>query len=149
MLGAPAALSADETVPTLLHWAWGRAAPSTLNVGMWTRHVDRPGVDNNALVGGTYRGVFAATFLNSFHERSYAAAMERHVARGAAGPLSCSAGYRLGIIHGYDTRMSPLAGKSPVVPFVQAIGDVMWKNRIGVQASFCVKVVTCGTVVRF
>lgn len=111
--------------------------------------LDRPGLDNNALIGGTYRGVFAATFLNSYRDRSYAAAVERQVARGAAGPLSCSAGYRLGIIHGYDARMTPFAARSPVVPFVQAIGDLMWKDRIGVQASFCVKVVTCGTVVRF
>ena len=132
-----------------LHRAWGVAAPATVNLGMWTQHVDHAGVGNSTLIGGTYHGIFAATFLNSYHDRSYAFAVERRVAQGLAGPIAFGAGYRVGAIRGYDERMIAVAGRLPVVPFVQVLGDAMWKQKVGVQASFCVKVVTWGAIVRF
>jgi len=116
---------------------------------MWTRHITHGGIDNNHAYGVALRGVFAGTFVNSYHTRSYAVALERRVAHGDLGGAEYGVGYRVGAIQGYDRRLLPIAGKVPVVPFVSILGEATWKGRVGVQAAFCVKVVTWGAVLRF
>ncbi len=133
----------------LLHKAWGDAPPPSFYIGMWTRHLTHTGIGNNDSVGGSWHGLFGGTFVNSYHTRSYAVGLERRVAGRRSGPITINAGYRLGVIRGYDRRLLAVAGKVPAVPFIQVTGDAMLKNRFGVQASFCVKVVTWGGVVRF
>lgn len=137
------------TSPSLLRRVWGTANPSTIYVGMWTRHLTHAGIDNNHAYGVALRGVFAGTFVNSYHTRSYAVALERRVAHGDLGGAEYGVGYRVGAIQGYDRRLLPIAGKVPVVPFVSILGEATWKGRVGVQAAFCVKVVTWGAVLRF
>ncbi len=133
----------------LLHRAWGEAPAPSIYLGMWTRHLTHTGISNNEAFGGSWRGLFGGTFINSYHTRSYALAMERRVVRRDVGPLTLNAGYRVGLIQGYDRRLLPVAGRVPVVPLVQLTGDAMMGDRFGLQASFCVKVVTWGGVVRF
>jgi hypothetical protein len=114
---------------------------------MWTKHF-HPGVTNNQLVAINFHGYFAGTFLNSWHDRSYAAGVERSVHHGSMGEAGAySVGYRLGAINGYDSRLIRGAGSTPVVPFVQVIGNASWK-RVGVQGSYCWLVVTGGFFVR-
>jgi hypothetical protein len=142
----------DEAGPrddqaNLLELAWGHPEPSTLYLGMWTKHF-HPGVTNNEMVAVNIHGYFAGTFLNSWHDRSYAAGVERSVHRGQLGESGAySLGYRLGAINGYDSRLIKGAGATPVVPFLQIVANGSWK-RVGVQASYCWLVVTGGFFVR-
>lgn len=135
--------------PGLMHRLWGTAEPSAIYLGMWTRHLTHAGIDNNHAYGGTIRGVFGGTFINSYHSRSYALALERRVAARRLVGTDVSVGYRLGAIQGYDRRLLPIAGTLPVVPFVAIVGGATVKGKVGLQASFCVKVVTWNAVVRF
>ena len=138
---------AADSSPGLLKMAWGTPEPSTLYLGMWTKHF-HPGISNNQLVAVNFHGYFAGTFLNSWHDRSYAAGVERSVHHGGMGETGAySVGYRLGAINGYDSRLIRGAGSTPVVPFVQVIGNASWK-RVGVQGSYCWLVVTGGFFVR-
>ena len=139
--------AAPEEHPTLLALAWGHPEPSTLYLGMWTKHF-HPGITNNAMVAVNFRGYFVGTFLNSWHERSYAAGVERSIHRGQLGGSGAySLGYRLGAINGYDSRLIKGAGETPVVPFLQILANGSYK-RVGVQASYCWLVVTGGFFVR-
>jgi len=149
---AHAAPAEDASTLERSNWVsmlWGSPQRSTMYAGMWTRHLHHGGVDNNRLGAITYRGYFAGTFINSYHRRSYAVGIERSVRTGVLGSgTEYGVGYRVGAIHGYDSRLLPVAGKIPVVPFAQAVGDVSWK-RLGVEGTFCVRVVTAGLFVRF
>ena len=137
----------QEPHPNLLDLAWGRPEPSTVYLGMWTKHF-HPGITNNELVAVNIRGYFAGTFRNSWHDRSYAAGVERSVHRGLLGENGAySLGYRLGAISGYDSRLIKGAGATPVVPFLQIMANGTWK-RVGVQASYCWLVFTGGFFVR-
>ena len=110
---------------------------------MWTKHF-HPGITNNEMVAVNVRGYFAGTFLNSWHERSYAAGVERSIRRGQLGGSGgYSLGYRLGAINGYDSRLIKGAGATPVVPFLQILANGSYK-RVGVQASYCWLVFTGG-----
>jgi len=147
-----AALADDETPPpeehpNLLALAWGHPEPSTLYLGMWTKHF-HPGITNNAMVAVNFRGYFAGTFLNSWHERSYAAGIERSILRRQLGGSGAyNLGYRVGAINGYDSRLIKGAGATPVVPFLQILANGSYK-RVGVQASYCWLVFTGGFFVR-
>ena len=97
-----------------------------LYVGMWTSHLRdiKGGLDNNWLVGASWRGLFGGTFVNSFGRRSYTAGIQRNVAGADDGGDSPSVGYRLGLVTGYDERFLSLASKSPIIPLAQVVGDV-------------------------
>src|SRR6476620_11914468 len=136
-----------ESSPGLLKMAWGTPEACALYLGMWTKHF-HPGITNNQLVAVNIHGYFVGTFLNSWHDRSYAAGVERSVRHGPMGEAGTySLGYRLGAINGYDSRLIRGAGSTPVVPFVQVIGNASWK-RVGVQGSYCWLVFTGGFFVR-
>ena len=106
----------EDARPSLLALAWGHPEPSTLYLGMWTKHF-HPGITNNEMVAVNIRGYFAGTFLNSWHDRSYAAGVERSIHRGQLGGSSAySLGYRLGAISGYDSRLTSAAGGCTVNP---------------------------------
>jgi hypothetical protein len=149
---SPAAAADDQDTgaddsPSLLKMAWGSPEPSTIYLGMWTKHF-HPGITNNEMIAASLHGYFAGTFLNSWHERSYAVGLERSVHHGAIGEKGAySLGYRLGAINGYDSRLIKGAGSTPVVPFLQIVANTSWK-RVGVQASYCWLVVTGGFFVR-
>jgi len=155
-VAAPTAEGADdedrdaasvESSPGLLQLLWGTQEPSTLYLGMWSKHF-HPGVTNNELVAVNIHGYFIGTFLNSWHDRSFAAGVERSVHHGTMGDAgSYSLGYRLGAINGYDSRLIKGAGSTPVVPFLQITGNASYK-RVGVQASYCWLVFTGGFFVR-
>jgi hypothetical protein len=95
-------------------------------VGLWTTHFRDigKGLRQNWLLGVNYRGFYGGTFVNSFGGRSFTAGIQRTVARGADGTVVPRAGYRLGLVTGYDERFWSLAGKTPVLPFPQILGGV-------------------------
>ena len=75
-----------------------------LYVGMWTIHfrdLDR-GLDNNWLLGMSWGRMYGATFINSFGKRAYSGGMQQTVARWQPEIASIGAGYRVGLVTGYN-----------------------------------------------
>ena len=66
---------------------------------------------------------FAATFVNSYSQRSFIGGLVRSWVSGSAGPVDLGLGYRVGVVSGYDERLFDLAGRTPVLPF---IGFLAW-----------------------
>lgn len=85
------------------------------------------------MVGLTLRGYFAGSFINTFGDRTYAAGVARALTAGALGSgARYTLGYRLGGLYGYDSRLTWLAAKTPVIPLAQITVNAEWK-RMGVQ----------------
>ena len=129
-------------------WLDAQSAPSAnvderktperrLYVAMWTFHFREPetGLENNWLVAGSWGKVFGATFVNSFEVRAYCAGLQDIVARANLRLTSLGLGYRVGLITGYDERFLPIAGKIPVLPFVQPLLHFDAK-RLGLELSY-------------
>lgn len=112
------------------------AAASRLYVGMWTTHLRdvRRGLDSNALIGLALKGYYGATFINSFGDRSFALGIERIWIRGE-GSFSVSLGYRAGLVAGYDERLMPFAGKTPVLPMAQVVGNLDHR-KLGIDLAY-------------
>lgn len=121
-----------------------------LYLGMWTVHFRDPGrgIENNWLVGVSWRGIYGATFINTFGNRSYSAGLQGLLVRWNPGSVSLGLGYRIGILTGYDERLMPLAGKTPVLPLVQPRVAVDAK-RVGWEFSYSGVVASGGFSVRF
>jgi len=120
-----------------------------LHVGMWTSHLTRVrhGVEANWLVALGWRGLYGGTFVNSFGDRAFAAGIERFVTRAGGGTVTRGVGYRLGLVTGYDERLMGLAGKTPVLPALQVIGDVA-VGRTGLELAWTGKVATMSPFMR-
>lgn len=109
-----------------------------LYVGMWTSHLRnlRRGVEANSLLGIAYRGFYGATFINSFGDRAIAAGVQRTlVPANLDSSPSATLGYRAGFVTGYDERFIAIAGKTPVLPFVQLVG-MLQHQRLGVEVAY-------------
>jgi len=117
--------------------------PARLYVGMWTVHLkhDAVALDNNWVVGVAFRRFFAATFINSFGRRSYAAGYQRTAVSTTRGPLAASLGFRLGAVSGYDGRFMRIARHTPVLPLISAFGNVD-VGRVGLEVSYTMVVVS-------
>ena len=133
---------------------WGKPEPRPiLGLGMWSYHLKHESQDmdnsRNDLIGFSYRGLFAATFINSENRRSYAAGVQRYWLTDPLTPdLSWQLGYRLGLIYGYDEKLGHFASVSPVIPFPQLISDLTWKN-VGWEISYTWVVLSTSFYVRF
>jgi hypothetical protein len=126
---------------------WGQGSADKLYLGMWSHHF-LGGNDgfrtNNDLIGIAYRGWFLGTFVNSDDDRSYGAGVQRDLVRRNWGQTRVDAGYRLGLVHGYDTYQ---IGNSKLFPLLQLYADVT-DDRVGVQFSWAAEAVTAGFVFR-
>jgi hypothetical protein len=124
--------------------------PTRLYFGMWTTHLNRDVValDNNWVIGVSYRGVFAATFLNSFGRRAYTAGIQRTLFATEPRPFGASLGYRIGLVSGYDGRFMRVARDTPVLPLVQPFVSVD-VHHIGVEVSYTFVVVSVAASYRF
>jgi hypothetical protein len=133
-------------------WLWGEPARNGLYLGMWSYHLNEESRKDNReehhLAGLSYNGYYAGTFLNSHNDRVWAAGIQRTVARQQYGELSLEAGYRLGLMHGYDERLSSLAGRIPLFPLLQLTLDAYIRN-VGVQLSWAGSVLAAGFTYRF
>jgi hypothetical protein len=119
-------------------------------VGMWTTHIRRlgTGMENNWLVGLGWRGMFGATFINSYGDRAFTIGLQHSLARGSDGVMDRGVGYRLGLITGYDGRLMSLAEKTPVLPMAQLVGDV-GMGPAGVEFAWAGLIATMAPAVRF
>lgn len=132
---SPATMALNDTIPRLVA---PPAMETRLYVGMWTSHLRnlRRGMEANSLLGIAYRGFYGATFINSFGDRAIAAGVQRTLA--PANPDSspmAALGFRAGFLTGYDERFIAIAGKTPVLPFVQLVG-ILQQQRLGVEVAY-------------
>ncbi len=120
-----------------------------LHVGMWTSHFSNlsKGLDANWLVAMGWRGIYGGTFVNSFGSRAFAVGIERPLVRDDGGGVSTGLGYRFGVVTGYDERLIGLAGKTPVLPALQVMGDVA-VGRTGLELAWAGKVATMSPFMR-
>jgi hypothetical protein len=143
----PAVVSAqsesDDKVPK-------RHEPTRIYFGMWTTHLNHEGValDNNWVVGLTYRGFFGATFLNSFGRRAFTAGIQRTLVASAPRPIGASLGLRIGLVSGYDGRFMQIARDTPVLPFAQPFVTIDI-HHVGVEVSYTFVVVSVAASYRF
>jgi hypothetical protein len=95
-----------------------------------------------------YSHWFVGTGINTFGDRSFIAAIERHWVTADWGAVDFGLGYRVGLITGYDERLFSLAGKTPVLPLV---GPVAWTHLgpIGVKLFYVYRAASLEGWVRF
>ena len=142
--------AAEETAASVgfLETVWGQPAMDSVYLGMWSYHF----IDDNDeyqsthnLIGLTYQGIFAGTFLNSRDNRAWGLGWQRDVYKSRWGALNAEIGYRLGILYGYEKMELWDTG---VFPLLQVYSDVRFKN-IGMQFSWGGSAVTAGFFVRY
>jgi hypothetical protein len=108
-----------------------------LYFAMGTLHLRQldEGVENSWLLAASWRRLYAATFVNSFGERSYSAGVEGQFVGWALGGAALGLGYRVGAVTGYDERFIALAGQLPVLPLVQS-RVTLDARRFGLELSY-------------
>ena len=126
----------------------GESAKNSLYLGMWSYHVLSGNKDyrtNNDLVGFTFRGYFLGTFMNSHDDRSWAGGVQRDLYRNRLREFGIDAGYRTGIIYGYESYQ---IGNTRLFPLLQMYADISYK-RLGVQFTWAAEALTAGFLYRF
>jgi hypothetical protein len=133
----------DDETPT-------RHEPTRIYFGMWTTHLNRDVValDNNWVVGLTYRGFFGATFLNSFGRRAFTAGIQRTLVASEPRPIGASLGLRIGLVSGYDGRFMQIARDTPLLPFAQPFVTIDI-HHVGLEVSYTFVVVSVAASYRF
>lgn len=107
-----------------------------------------PELDGTRGVGGLYGHWFAATFVNSYGERTYILGVERSWLDLRRGPLGFGVGYRAGLIAGYDERLIGIARHTPVLPFA---GFLVWSKLgpLGIDSYYVYRAITVEASVVF
>lgn len=96
--------------------------------GLWAMHPFEPQfpeLDWTRGLGGLYGHWFGATFVNSYDERTFILGIERSWFSVRSGVFGVGAGYRVGLITGYDERLIEIARHTPVLPFG---GVLVWSQ---------------------
>jgi len=123
---------------------------SRIYFGRWTVHLKHEvlAVHNNWVAGMSYRGLFGATFLNSYGRRAFTGGLQRTFVLADARPIGATVGYRIGFVTGYDGRLMPLARETPVLPLAQPFALVEIKH-VGIEVSYTFVVISVATSYRF
>lgn len=103
----------------------GEAFPTALYLGMYTNHWNRGrfgtwNISNNETFGICIKGLMISKSKNSFHDDMYALSIQRNIYKKYftnSGIVGATLGYRVGLVHGYDSRLIALARYTPVLPF--------------------------------
>jgi hypothetical protein len=93
-------------------------------------------------------GWLGGIFLNSYDRLSFIAGIERAWAEAEVGSVVLGAGYRAGLITGYDEQLASWADETPVLPFVGVLGWVQ-VGRVSFDAFYVYRAVTLETSVAF
>ena len=90
---------------------------------MTTAHVYslEEGFANNWAIGAVSDGFFGATFITTHGPRGWALGFERVWAEGSWGPIQTMAGFRSGLVYGYDRRLGWVAEELPILPYGQPV----------------------------
>jgi hypothetical protein len=105
-------------------------------------------LDNNWVVGLTWRGLFGATYLNSFGRRAFTGGIQRTILSAEPRPIGASLGFRLGFVTGYDGRFMRIARETPVLPLAQPFVSID-VQRVSFEISYTFVVVSVATSYRF
>jgi hypothetical protein len=150
LLGLAEPLAAAQAAPADTLRSTPPALRTRIYLGMWSTHLrdlDR-GLNDNALIGLAWRGYYAATFINSFGDRSVAAGIQRSFTRPQSRFATGAIGYRAGVLTGYDERFFGIGHISPVLPFAQLLGSLDVRN-VGFELAYGGIVASLITSVRF
>lgn len=90
---------------------------------------------------------FLGQFTNSYHDRSIIAAVERHWGAVRWGVLEVGAGYRAGIVTGYNERLISIAEHTPVLPLFGVVGWT-YVGPIGVQVFYAYRAASVEGAIR-
>ena len=143
----------SKTQKTTWDFIKGKTPQNAMFLGMFTLHFNPQSLKkdrwSNDLIGGVYKGFFAGTLINSFNDRAYVFGVQRDVyTKQYSNNWQINSGYRLGLITGYDSRMTKIADKTKVLPFPEIYSDFMYK-KVGVELSWSVSVITAKFIVHF
>jgi hypothetical protein len=99
-------------------------------------------------VGLQASGWLGGIFLNSYDRLSFIAGVERAWGQANVGGVVLGAGYRAGLITGYDEQLASWADETPVLPFVGVLG---WAEvgRVSFDAFYVYRAITLETSVTF
>lgn len=141
--------SASRPVDRFCKWGTvpGQPARNSIYLGMWSYHFLDDNDDHrttNDLIGGVYRGCYAGTFLNSDNNRTYSVGWQRDFFTRERSDVRLDVGYRLGIMHGYESYS---IGNTKLFPLFQVYADVAYR-KVGLQFSWAAEVVTVGFLIR-
>ncbi|WP_119343631.1 hypothetical protein [Facilibium subflavum] len=131
----------------------GTQPDNAVYLGMFTWHFNPQSRQDdrwsNNLIGGLYKSIFVGTLLNSFSDRAFVFGIQRNVYTDQLSQnMQMNIGYRLGLITGYDERMSEFAKYSPVLPIPELYMDFAYKN-FGAELSYIGVVFTAKFFIRF
>jgi hypothetical protein len=99
-------------------------------------------------VGVQASGWLGGIFLNSYDRLSFIAGIERGWAEADVGGVVLGAGYRAGLITGYDEQLASWADETPVLPFVGLLGWVQ-VGRVSFDAFYVYRAITLESSVAF
>ena len=131
----------------------GTAPDNAIYLGMFTWHFNPESRKNdrwsNNLIGGLYHSVFVGALLNSFSDRAFVVGVQRNLyTNQLSHNTQMNIGYRLGLISGYDERMSDYAKYLPVLPIPELYVDFAYKH-FGTELSYIGVVFTAKFFIRF
>ena len=131
----------------------GSEPSNAIYLGMLTWHFSKKSRQDdrwsNDLIGATYKNVFIGTLINSFDDRAYVIGLQRNLyTYKSSYNQEFNVGYRMGLITGYDERMSSIAEHIPVLPIPEVYMDYSYHN-IGAEFSYVGVVFTAKFFVRF
>ncbi|MCF6775002.1 hypothetical protein L3V83_00320 [Thiotrichales bacterium 19X7-9] len=148
--------SDDQSTSDESWWEWIKGTPqqNSVYLGMFTLHFSPGSIKNdnwnNQLIGGTYKGIFFGTLVNSFYNRAYVAGFSRDLYENQVSEnVNMTAGYRLGLITGYTLDMNEFTSHLPALPFVQGYVDFTYRGIVGIEFSYVGIVVTTEFYLRF
>jgi hypothetical protein len=93
-------------------------------------------------------GWLGGIFLNSYDRLSFIAGIERAWAQANVGGVVLGAGYRAGLITGYDEQLASWADETPVLPFV-GLDAWVQVGRVSFDAFYVYRAITLETSVAF
>lgn len=131
----------------------GSEPNNAILLGMWSLHFKKHSRENdrwsNELIGGVYKSFFAGTLINSFDKRAYLFGIQRDFyTKKYSNNWQINAGYRIGLITGYDERMADIAGKSKALPFPEIYSDFVYKH-VGIEISWCISIIVAKFIINF
>ncbi|MCF6767062.1 hypothetical protein L3V86_01590 [Thiotrichales bacterium 19S11-10] len=144
----------DNANKTWWEWVKGQPQENSIYLGMFTLHFSPGSIQddnwNNELIGGTYKGVFAGTLINSFYKRAYVLGLSRDVYEDQLSDnWKMNSGYRVGLITGYDLDLNNFTSNLPALPFAQIYTNFTYHDLVGVEFSYVGIVVTAEFYIRF
>lgn len=127
---------------------FGTLPPDQLFLGMFTLHFDPDSLKNrnwnNQLLGLQINGLFFASLINSYDKRSWAVGFSRELYRKIlSGYWSFAAGYRVGLITGYENENTIFNTNSEVVPFLDIHGQFTLRDHFGIEVMMNSSISAC------